>query len=128
MHKIIDAAFSRSRVVVMALLMVLGVGAYAYSAIPKEANPEVPLPFFYVSTGLDGISPTDAERLLLEPMETEFGSITGLQSMNSDASEGFASIQLEFSPGSDNEEALDKVREAANRAQGDLPDLSRIPI
>jgi multidrug efflux pump len=125
MHKIIDAAFSRSRVVVMALLMVLGVGAYAYSAIPKEANPEVPLPFFYVSTGLDGISPTDAERLLLEPMETEFGSITGLQSMNSDASEGFASIQLEFSPGGDNEEALDKVREAANRAQGDLPDDAR---
>jgi multidrug efflux pump len=109
----------------MALLMVLGVGAYAYSAIPKEANPEVPLPFFYVSTGLDGISPTDAERLLLEPMETEFGSITGLQSMNSDASEGFASIQLEFSPGGDNEEALDKVREAANRAQGDLPDDAR---
>jgi multidrug efflux pump len=109
----------------MALLMVLGVGAYAYSAIPKEANPEVPLPFFYVSTGLDGISPTDAERLLLEPMETEFGSITGLQSMNSDASEGFASIQLEFSPGGDNQEALDKVREAANRAQGDLPDDAR---
>ena len=24
---------------------------------PKEANPEVPLPLFYVSTGLDGISP-----------------------------------------------------------------------
>jgi multidrug efflux pump len=125
MHRIIDAAFSRSRVVIMGLLMVLGVGAYAYSAIPKEANPEVPLPFFYVSTGLDGISPTDAERLLLEPMETEFGSITGLQSMNSDASEGFASIQLEFSPGGDNQEALDKVREAANRAQGDLPDDAR---
>jgi len=125
MNRIIDAAFSRSRVVVMALLMVLGVGVYAYSAIPKEANPEVPLPFFYVSTGLDGISPTDAERLLLEPMETEFGSIAGLQSMNSDASEGFASIQLEFSPGGDNQEALDKVREAADRAQGDLPDDAR---
>jgi multidrug efflux pump len=125
MHSLIDAAFSRSRVVVMALIMVLTVGAYAYSAIPKEANPEVPLPFFYVSTGLDGISPTDAERLLLEPMETEFGTITGLQSMNSDASEGFASIQLEFSPGGDNQEALDKVREAADRVQNDLPDDAR---
>ncbi|AGI69610.1 putative multidrug efflux transporter RND-component [Octadecabacter antarcticus 307] len=109
----------------MALILVLTVGAYAYSAIPKEADPEVPLPFFYVSTGLDGISPTDAERLLLEPMETEFGSITGLQRMNSDASEGFASIQLEFNPGGDNQEALDKVREAADRAQNDLPDDAR---
>ncbi|MDE0851732.1 efflux RND transporter permease subunit, partial [Yoonia sp.] len=125
MNSIINAAFSRSRVVVMALIMVLTVGAYAYVSIPKEANPEVPLPLFYVSTGLDGISPTDAERLLLEPMETEFGSITGLDSMKSDASEGFASIQLEFAPGGDNQEALDKVREAADRAQGDLPDGAR---
>lgn len=122
MDSIVSAAFSRSRVVVMALVMVLTVGAYAYVSIPKEANPEVPLPLFYVSTGLDGISPTDAERLLLEPMETEFASISGLDTMNSDATEGFASIQLEFSPGSDNQEALDKVREAADRAQGNLPD------
>ena len=125
MDTIIAAAFSRSRVVVMALVMVLTVGAFAYVSIPKEANPEVPLPLFYVSTGLDGISPADAERLLLEPMETEFGSITGLDSMKSDATEGFASIQLEFSPGGDSQESLDKVREAADRAQGDLPEDAR---
>ena len=125
MNGIVNAAFSRSRVVVMALMMVLAVGAYAYVSIPKEANPEVPLPLFYVSTGFDGISPSDAERLLLEPMETEFASITGLDSMKSDASEGFASIQLEFVPGGDNDEALDKVREAADRAQSDLPEDAR---
>lgn len=125
MNTLIDAAFSRSRVVVMALIMVLAVGAYAYMSIPKESNPEVPLPLFYVSTGLDGISPSDAERLLLEPMETEFASISGLDSMKSDAAEGFASIQLEFTPGGDNDEALDKVREAADRAQSDLPDDAR---
>lgn len=125
MNNIINAAFSRSRVVVMTLLMVLTVGAFAYVSIPKESNPEVPLPLFYVSTGLDGISPSDAERLLLEPMESEFGSIEGLDSMKSDASEGFASIQLEFTPGGDNDEALDKVREAADRAQSDLPDSAR---
>ncbi|MBB5720821.1 multidrug efflux pump [Loktanella ponticola] len=122
MDSIISAAFSRSRVVIMTLFMVLIVGAYAYVAIPKEANPEIPLPFFYISTGLDGISPSDAERLLLEPMETEFASIAGLDSIKSDASEGFASIQLEFAPGGDNQEALDKVRVAADRAQSELPD------
>ena len=122
MEGIINAAFSRSRVVVMALLMVLTVGAFAYVSIPKEANPDVPLPLFYVSTGLDGISPSDAERLLLEPMETEFASIAGLDSMKSDASEGFASIQLEFLPGGDNDEALDKVREAVDRVESELPD------
>ncbi|WP_299031432.1 efflux RND transporter permease subunit [uncultured Sulfitobacter sp.] len=122
MNSIINAAFSRSRVVVMALFMILAVGVYAYSAIPKEANPEVPLPLFYVSTGLDGISPGDAERLLLEPLEREFGSIEGLESLKSDAAEGFVSLQLEFSPGGDNTEALDKVRDAVDRAESDLPE------
>ncbi|NND21147.1 MAG: efflux RND transporter permease subunit, partial [Silicimonas sp.] len=125
MNTIIDAAFSRTRVVIMALVMVLTVGAFAYISIPKEANPEVPLPLVYVTTGLDGISPTDAERLLLEPMETEFGGIEGLEKMSSEAAEGFASVQLEFTAGGDIDEALDKVREAADRVEGDLPDDAR---
>ena len=122
MNALIDAAFSRSRVVVMALIMVMSVGAYAYIFIPKESTPEIPLPLFYVSTGLDGISPGDAERLLLAPLESEFSSIAGLDSLKSDAAEGFASLQLEFSAGSDTQLALDKVREAVDRAQGELPD------
>ncbi|MBY5933527.1 efflux RND transporter permease subunit [Tateyamaria omphalii] len=122
MNTIIEAAFSRSRVVMMALVMLLIVGTIAYISIPKESNPEVPLPLVYVSTGLDGISPTDAERLLLEPMEAEFGAIEDLEEMSSDASEGFASIQLEFAAGGDIDEALDRVREAADKVEGDLPD------
>ncbi|MDJ1017673.1 MAG: efflux RND transporter permease subunit [Paracoccaceae bacterium] len=122
MNAIIDAAFSRSRVVGLALVMVLAVGTFAYVSIPKEADPEVPLPFVYVSTGLDGISPSDAERLLIEPLETEFASITGLDRMESHASEGFASVQLEFQPGFDADEALDSVREAADQAENELPD------
>ncbi|MFZ5963855.1 efflux RND transporter permease subunit [Thalassococcus sp. BH17M4-6] len=125
MNGLIDAVFSRSRVVIMALAMILGVGTFAYVAIPKEANPEVPLPLIYVSTGLDGISPTDAERLLLEPMESEFGGIEGLEKMSSEASEGFASVQLEFTAGGDIDEALDKVREAADRVESDLPEDAR---
>ncbi|MHA3916084.1 efflux RND transporter permease subunit [Halovulum sp. GXIMD14793] len=121
MRGLIDAAFSRTRVVMMILLLILTVGAIAYISIPKEANPEVPLPLVYVSTGLDGISPTDAERLLLEPMEAEFGAIEGLQKMSSDAAEGFASLQLEFLAGGDIDVALDKVREAADRAENNLP-------
>ncbi|MDF0602016.1 efflux RND transporter permease subunit [Psychromarinibacter sp. C21-152] len=125
MNPIIDAAFSRTRAVILALAMVLAFGAFAYISIPKEANPEVPLPLVYVSTGIDGISPSDAERLLLEPMEAKFSAIEGLQTMSSEAAEGFASVQLEFQAGGDIEEALRKVREAADTVQGDLPEDAR---
>jgi multidrug efflux pump len=122
MNAVIDAAFSRSRVVVMILAFLLALGTWAYSAIPKEANPEVPLPFFYVTTGLDGISPSDAERLLVEPMEREFGALTGLQRMESFAAEGSASVTLEFEAGGDTEEALADIRAAVDRVEGELLD------
>ncbi len=125
MNALIDAAFARSRAVVMALFLILTVGAVSYVQIPKEANPEVPLPLVYVSTGIDGISPADAERLLIDPMEAEFGAIEGLEQMTSEATEGFASVQLEFAAGGDIDAALDKVRQAADRVQSDLPDTAR---
>ena len=47
--KIIDAAFDRARVVMLAFVMILIAGALAYIAIPKESEPDVPIPIFYVS-------------------------------------------------------------------------------
>ncbi len=127
MFSLIDAAFSRTRVVALMFFAILIVGWISYGSIPKESTPEIPIPIAYVSTGLDGISPEDAERLLAEPLETELASLTGLKSMTSHSGEGFANVQLEFEPGGDVDEAIDKVREAVDRAKGNLPDDAREP-
>ncbi|MFT5648736.1 MAG: multidrug efflux pump [Yoonia sp.] len=127
MNAIIDAAFERTRVVFLIFVGILLVGALAYSSIPKESSPEISIPIAYVSTGIDGISPEDSERLLINPLETELGSLTGLKTMTSHAGEGFGNIQLEFEPGGDVDEAIDKVREAVDRAKTNLPDDARDP-
>ena len=127
MNGLIAAAFSRARVVAMMLLVVLSIGAVGYSAIPKESIPEVPIPMIYVVSTLEGITPEDAERLLVEPLETELSSITGVNEMTASAGEGFGSVTLAFDPGFDSEEALDRVREAVDRAQASLPDDASEP-
>jgi multidrug efflux pump len=121
MNTIIDAAFSRTRVVVLTLIGILIVGALSYISIPKESSPEIPIPASYVSTSLEGIAPEDAERLLLEPLETELSALSGLKTMNAAAAEGYANVNLEFEPGFDSDEALEKVREAVDRAALELP-------
>ena len=128
MNALIDAAFSRARVVILGLVMILAVGAYAYVGIPKESSPEIPIPTLYVSTSLEGISPEDSERLLVEPLETELSAITGLKQITSNGAEGHASVQLEFEPGFDSDEALDKVREGVDRAKSDLPEDATDPV
>jgi multidrug efflux pump len=68
-HKIINAAFRGRGLLVAA--HGAGRGRICLFCNPERSQSEE-LPFFHVSTGLDGISPTDAERLLLELDGTEF--------------------------------------------------------
>ncbi|MCW8825463.1 MAG: efflux RND transporter permease subunit, partial [Gammaproteobacteria bacterium] len=75
---IIDAAFSRSRTVLLLLVLILVSGTYAYITIPKESDPDVAIPIIYVSMSHQGISPEDGERLLVRPMENQLKSIEGI--------------------------------------------------
>ena len=89
--------------------------------IPKEADPDIAIPIIYVSIGHEGISPEDAERLLIRPMENKLQNIEGVKEMRSTAVEGNASIVLEFDAGFDSDTALTDVREQVDVAKNDLP-------
>ncbi len=122
MNAIIDAAIDRSRTVIASLMLILIAGFVAYNAIPKESDPDVNIPIIYVSMNHEGISPEDAVRLLVRPMEKELRSIEGVKEMRSTAREGFASVLLEFEAGFDADKALDDVREKVDIAKAELPE------
>jgi multidrug efflux pump len=121
-NAIIDAALARSRTTLSALLLILIAGTIAYIDIPKESDPDVNIPIIYVRMHHDGISPEDAERLLLRPMETELRGIEGVKEMRADSYESGASVVLEFDAGFDADKALTDVREKVDLAKPDLPD------
>ena len=121
MNALINAAFSRNRTVLLLLAFLLLAGVLAYKAIPKESNPDVAIPIIYVSMHHEGISPEDAERLLVKPMEKELQGISGIKVMKSTASESHASVLLEFDAGFDSDTALLDVREKVDVAKSQLP-------
>ncbi len=126
MH-LIDAAMSRSRTVILGLIIVIVAGLTAYVTIPKEAEPDVEIPIVYVYIQHDGISPEDAERLLVRPMEQEIRSIEGIKEMIAEAFEGGASVQVEFEAGIDTDKALQDVREKVDMAEAKLPSETEEP-
>ncbi|MEE9332570.1 MAG: efflux RND transporter permease subunit [Granulosicoccaceae bacterium] len=128
MNGLIDAAFYRSRTVFLLLLFLVISGIVAYISIPKESEPDVAIPIIYVSMSHDGISPEDAERLLVKPMEKELQSISGIKEMRSTASEGHASVLLEFDAGFDGDKALADVRERVDAARSQLPAATDEPV
>ena len=124
---VIELAMLRSRTVVLTLLVVLIGGVVAYMTIPKEAEPDIEIPIVYVSIDHEGISPEDAERLLVRPMEQELRSIEGVKEMTANAYEGGANVQLEFDAGIDTKRALQDVREKVDLAQAKLPGETEEP-
>ena len=124
---VIELAMLRSRTVILSLLVVLIGGVVAYSTIPKEAEPDIEIPIIYVSIEHDGISPEDAERLLVRPVEQELRSIEGVKEMTANAYEGGANVQLEFDAGIDTKRAMQDVREKVDLAQAKLPGETEEP-
>jgi len=119
--ELIESAMSRSRTVILSLLVLLIGGFVAYNTIPKEAEPDIEIPVIYVSISHDGISAEDSERLLVRPMEQELRSIEGIKEMTASAYEGGANVQLEFDAGVDTDQALQDVREKVDMAKAKLP-------
>ena len=121
MNGLIDAAIDRSRTILLTLALILTAGVFTYIDIPKEAEPDINIPILYVSMRHEGISPEDAERLLVRPMEQELRSIEGVKEMRATAAEGFASVLLEFEAGFDADKAIADVREKVDIAKAELP-------
>jgi multidrug efflux pump len=127
MRTIIEAATGRSRTVMIAFLVIIGAGIVSYNIIPKESEPEIDIPFIYVEVTLEGVSPEDAERLLVRPLEQELRTLEGIKEMVSSGGENRATVTLEFEADADVDKALTDVREKVDLAKAKLPATAEEP-
>ena len=119
--QVIDTAMKRSRTVIMSLVTIIIAGVVTYINVPKEAEPDINIPMIYVSMTHDGISPEDAERLLIRPMEQELRTIEGIEEITASAYEGGANVTIKFDAGTNVESALQDVRAKSDAAKAKLP-------
>ena len=124
---IVTLAIKNARLTISVLVFLLLAGAIAYMSVPKEAEPDVPIPMMYVSLVYQGISPEDSERLLLRPVETKLKSLKGLKEMRSAAFQGGGYVLVEFDPSTDLSQALQDTRSKVQDAKADLPQAAEEP-
>ncbi len=111
-----------------------------YNKLPKENFPEVKVPIIFCTTVYAGTSPTDMENLVAKPIEKQVKSISGVKKITSNSIQDFCSVIVEFNTNVETEVALQKVKDAIDKAKKDLPEkltsgpnvqemnLSEIPI
>ena len=96
--------------------------------MPREAQPDIDLPYISVIVPFPGVSPEDAERLLVKPLEVQLQTIQGVKHMNAVARQSAAIVTLEFEPNFAKDKALADVRAKVDLARGRFPPDAEEPI
>ena len=120
---------NKTSIYLLMLFISLG-GIYQFLTLPKEQFPEIVIPTMYVQTVYVGNSPKDIENLVTRPIEKQIKAITGVKisKFTSVSQQDFSAITVEFNTSVKPDIALQKVKDAVDKAKNDLPnDLTQEP-
>ena len=111
------------RPVMTTLLMAAFVifGLIAYRSLPVSELPNVDFPTISVTASLPGASPETMAAAVATPLEGQFSTIAGLESLSSTSAQGTTSITLQFSLDRNIDAAAQDVQSAIATAQRKLP-------
>ena len=110
------------------LISIVAMGFFALFSLPREANPEIKVPFAVVNTFLPGGSPEDVEDLLTNKIEDKIKNVEDLKQFDSTSGNGLSSIFVEFVAEADLQQSFQKLREAVDRAGPELPSEAEAPV
>src|SRR5512135_880986 len=96
-------------------------GLMAYRMLPVSDLPNVDFPTILVSGSLPGASPETMASAVATPLEKQFSTIAGLDSMTSTSSQGSTQITLQFALSRDLDAAAQDVNSMIAKAGRDLP-------
>jgi len=105
----------------LVMLSILIFGLMAYTRLPVSDLPNVDFPTISVTASLPGASPSTMATAAATPLEREFSSIDGLDSMISTSSMGSTQITLQFNLNRNIDAAAQDVQVAISRAARNLP-------
>ena len=112
------------------IVFVSVIGITLFATLPKEQFPDIVIPTIYVSTINVGNSPRDMENLVTQPIEKQIKGITGakITKLTSTSIQDYSAVTVEFNTDVQVDVALQKVKDAVDKAKKDLPtDLTQEP-
>jgi HAE1 family hydrophobic/amphiphilic exporter-1 len=117
------AAFFIRRAVTTTLVMagILAFGVMSYQVLPVSDLPNVDFPTIAVSASLPGASPETMASSVATPLERQFSTIAGVDSMTSSSYLGSTSITIQFALDRDIDGAAQDVQSAISKASRQLP-------
>ena len=115
---------------VMTMLVMMGIlvfGMVSFRLLPVSSLPNVDFPTIQVSADLPGASPETMAAAVVTPLEKQFTTIAGIDSMTSVSGQGIATITIQFSLDRDIDAAAQDVQSAIATVAKQLPPTMTSP-
>ncbi|HEX7085850.1 MAG TPA: efflux RND transporter permease subunit [Vicinamibacterales bacterium] len=123
-----DFAIRRPIITIVTMLALVVFGLFALVSLPTDEFPDVSPPIVSVAIPYPGASPETVEREVIEPIEEQISSISGVKKIQSNALDSFGVITVEFVFAKNLQEATQDIRDGISQIRNDLPPEMEEPI
>ena len=125
---IAKSVVSRPVTTFIVFVLLIGLGVFALVNLPIDLYPEISLPMAVVFTTYPGAGPEEVERSVSRPLEAVLSGVSSLENINSRSSSNISIVMLEFTYGTNLDEASNSIRDALERVRNSLPDSVQSPM
>ena len=96
-----QTALKRQVTVLTLMVFILIAGVYCYVTLPRENFPDITIPYVFVTTTYEGVTPEDMEELISIPIERKIKGISDVEEIRSTSAEGISTVAVKFLPSVD---------------------------
>jgi hypothetical protein len=114
-------------VIMLFVALVVG-GLYSFPKLAIQDQPDIEFQAVIVTVTYPGVPPSQMETEITRKVEDSLASITGIEHINSTASNGVSTTMIEFQFGYNIQTAMDDVRDALARIRSNLPPDANEPL
>lgn len=120
--KLNELSIKRPVAVTMVILIFLVIGIYSLTMLPIESMPEMDLSMAIVNTTYSNVGAEEMENLVTKKIESAVGSVSGVDTITSQTTEGRSLTMVQFAAGTDMDQAVNDMNNSIEMYKSMLPE------
>jgi len=126
--KLAEVSIRRGVTFTMIYLIAVGFGLFGLSQLKLDLFPKLEFPMMAIITQYTGVGPEDMETVVTRPIEETVSTAENIETVSSESRQGLSLVMLEFTWGTDMDQAEMDVRNKLEYVQDALPDDITDPL
>ncbi len=126
--KLHEISVKRPIAVTMVVLIFVVIGLYSLSMLPMELMPEMEMNYALVYTSYSNAGSSEVESLVTKTIEGAISSVSGIDTVQSQSSEGSSVVMASFAAGTDMDKAVNDMEDNIDLIEDYLPENCQEPL